>query len=657
MNVEKKGFFGRLKILSKPTGKPLWKQAVKSIFLMILAALIAKYLGFDEGLQAVMFITLIATIIIDLPLPLRKIIPLALAGFLMTFLAFVSSSLALSSLPVFLVFTVIWAFFSLSLYIFSETSGLFGFMIFTGYFISVLLVNEKANPLDWGLYIVLAYLVASILFIPKFIHRKTDILKMVASPYNPQTSLEKVLLTRQALSGVPLSKKNYELFQIGIYLNGFRSYGELILSRLSGESKEIFQDFMETASQSSLKVANGITKHQNEFDLKPIEGGLVKLQETARDQSMNTFFNVAQDMIRLFRRVEELLIDEKTSTEKLRITSPRNSLQEVLKANFNLSNMYIRHALRFTLAMTLGLMVVYLTHERSAIWITMGILIIIKPDVTSTLNNMISRVSFNFIAVILAIALGFFFPHYILVWIAFIMLFLFRAFYPTYMGLSVMAMTIFVVLIWPTGTVFENAVARIIDISIGAILAFICAYLILPSRMTVDLPGQIARTIRANREYVNAVIPSEEMVYHHEHAVTNLRKYMLEEKNLESTIKKISDTFNDVGDDLSIYNELSAANRKLAADISALATLMESGASLPDISRFKRQLIDALNDLALSVDKGVVLPRARVDRYVEGSQTPLENYLDWIRSDVKFIQEGVELGLKNSALKRYREIS
>ncbi|AUB54807.1 hypothetical protein BK007_01430 [Methanobacterium subterraneum] len=657
--MEKKGFMGKLKILSKPTGSPQWKLAARSIILMVLAVLIARYLGFDEGLLAVMFITLMATIIIDLPLPLRKIIPLALAGFLMTLLAFVSSSLALSSLPVFLFFTVVWAFFSISLYIFSETAGLFGFMVFTGYFMSVLLVNKNAPPLDWGLYIALSYLVASILFIPKLIHRKDDILKMVASPYNPRTPLEKVLLTRYALSGVPLSRRSYELFRMGTYLNGFRGYGELILSRLSGESKDIFQSFMEIASQNSLKIARSITNHENEFDLEPVDEKIVKLQETANDQSMNAVLDVAQDMSSLFRRVKELLAEEETSSNKLRIESPRNSLQEVLKANFNLRNMYIRHALRFTLAMTLGLMVVYLTHERSAIWVTMGILIIIKPDVTSTLNNMISRVSFNFTAILLAIALGFFFPHQMLVWIAFIMLFLFRAFYPTYMGLSVMAMTIFVVLVWPTGTVFENAVARIIDISIGAILAFICAYLILPSRMTVDLPGQIARTIGANREYVNAVIPSEDVVYNHEHAVTTFRKYMLEDKNLESAIKKVNDTFNDVGDDVSFYNELGATNRKLAADISALATLIESGVSLPNISRFKEQLMDALNELALSVDKSVVLPHANVDKYhgVEDVPLYLENYLDWIISDVKFIQEGVELGLKTGALKRYREMN
>jgi hypothetical protein len=70
---------------------------------------------------------------------------------------------------------------------------------------------------------------------------------------------------------------------------------------------------------------------------------------------------------------------------------------------------------------------------------------------------MIVRLSFNFVAILLAILLGLIFPHYILLWIGFLMLFFFRAFYPTYMGLSVLAMTVFVVMVWPTGTVFENS--------------------------------------------------------------------------------------------------------------------------------------------------------------------------------------------------------
>lgn len=661
--MEKKGFAGRLKILSKPTGKPMWSQAAKSIILMILAALLAKSLGFNEGIKAVMFITLIATIIIDLPLPLRKIIPMALVGFIMTFLAFISSSLALSSLPVFLFFTIIWAFLSLSMYIFSESVGLFGFIIFCGYFLSVALVNRDASTLDWGLYIILAYLVASILFLPKIWGRKKDILNRVASPFIPETSLERVLSIRETLSGIPLDRRDYELFRIGNYLTGFRGYSKLMLSRLSSESQEIFQSFLNTANESSLQIARNITTAPHPVGLESVDQGIRNIEKSVNSPDPNTknMIDVSKDIRTLLQSANDLLVGKYPSTRKLKILSPRNSLKDVLSANFNLENMYIRHALRFSLALTLGLLVVYLTHGRDALWVTMGILIIIKPDVTSTLNNIILRVSFNVAAILLAILLGFIFPHYALVWLGFLMLFLFRAFYPSYMGLSVMFLSIFVVLIWPTGPVWENAVARIIDISIGAIIAFICAYLILPSRMTVDLPGQIARVIHTNQEYAKAVIPGEEMDYNHENAVTNFRKYMLEEKNLESAIKKVDDTFNDVGDDVSLYNELGAANRKIAADISALATLIESDTTLPDISRFKEQLINALNELALSVNKNVVLPRANIDTFYPGSdvtKTPnLESYLYWITNDVKFLQEGVELGHRTGALKRYRDMT
>jgi hypothetical protein len=216
--------------------------------------------------------------------------------------------------------------------------------------------------------------------------------------------------------------------------------------------------------------------------------------------------------------------------------------------------------------------------------------------------------------------------------------------------------------------VWENALARIIDMSLGAIIAFICAYLILPSRVTVNLPKQIAKTIQTNRKYAENVLPSTAIDYNHENAASNFRNYMLEEKNMESTIKKVEDTFNDVEDDLLIYNDLRATNRKLAADLSAVATVMESNESLPDISHFKEQLINALNELALSVDKNVILPHAIVDKFNsdlefdKSSETgnlseSLENYLNWLVSDIHYMQEVVEIAVKSGALNRYRNMT
>ena len=69
--------------------------------------------------------------------------------------------------------------------------------------------------------------------------------------------------------------------------------------------------------------------------------------------------------------------------------------------------MYIRHAIRFTFAMTIGLTIVHITNDRNALWAVMGILIVLKPDITSTINNMILRVTFNLLVVIVAVVLGF----------------------------------------------------------------------------------------------------------------------------------------------------------------------------------------------------------------------------------------------------------
>jgi hypothetical protein len=61
--------------------------------------------------------------------------------------------------------------------------------------------------------------------------------------------------------------------------------------------------------------------------------------------------------------------------------------------------------------MVLALTLVYLSRERSVIWVTMGVLIILKPDITSTIDNLISRVGFNLFAIIIAIIISFIFPH------------------------------------------------------------------------------------------------------------------------------------------------------------------------------------------------------------------------------------------------------
>jgi len=226
--LEKKGLLDRFKRLSKPTGHPQWGHAFRAIILMIIAGLIAKFLGFDNAIVMVVTVTLLASIIIDISLPIRKVAILALVGFFMTMLAFISASLALSSLIVFILFTIIWAFFSISLYIFGTTEGSLGFLFFLNYFLAVLLVNNQSTTLDWAIYSIIPYAVVSILFIPKLWLEKKRINEMITVGFNPGSTIQNIIFTRNILSGIPINSNNYDIFKLGIIFKGLRSYGDLI---------------------------------------------------------------------------------------------------------------------------------------------------------------------------------------------------------------------------------------------------------------------------------------------------------------------------------------------------------------------------------------------------------------------------------------------
>ncbi len=661
--MEKKGFIGRFKILSRPTGSPKWGHAVRAVILMVLAGLTAHFLGFDKGIQAIMFVTLLASIIIDISLPVRKIAVLALLGLCMTILAFSSAYLALSSLEIFIFFTVIWAFFTTSLYIFGATEGSLGFTFFLIYFVAVLMVNTGSTPLEWCIYSIMPYLVVSILFIPKIWLEKKRIREMVTVGFNPQSSIQSVFLTMKILSGISLKSNYYDIFKFGSYLKGLREYSDLIDSRLPSNSKKCFDNFLVVADKLSLKISNNFKSNGDRVNINELDKSLLEVKScfSGNGSSQGVIFEISQGIRDVLAKSTNLI--SATSKEKKKIETSKIYFRDVLEANFNIGNVYIRHAIRFTLAMTIALIFVYLDRERSVIWVTMGILIILKPDITSTLNNLVSRVGFNLFAIVIAIIISFIFPHYVLIWLAFIMLFFFRAFFPGYMALSIMAITVFIVLVWPTGTVFENAIARLVDISIGGIIAFIFAYVILPSRVTVNLPDQLIKTIKANINYANHVLDISKG-YDPENIAKCFKNYAREDNNLEAGIKKLEDTFDDINDDLNLYNGLMVINKKIAADLTAAsAILVKNPQKLQqdtDINITKLKDTLPKFEISLNGDIGQLkldLNIFKVDYPYDMQNNELKQLLDWIMADIQLAAQGMDIAVETGALSRYTKLN
>ncbi|MGZ7136012.1 MAG: FUSC family protein [Methanobacterium sp.] len=657
--MERRGILERFKRFSKPTGSPQWGQAVRALILMILTGFIAHLLGFDNGIKAIMFVTLLASIIIDISLPIRKVAVLALAGLFMTVLAFMSASLALTGIEIFLFFTVLWAFFSISMYIFGVMEGSLGFVFFLIYFVAVLVVNAKSSPFDWAIYSILSYLVVSLLFIPKIWLEKNRIREMVTVGFSPGSSIQNILVTNSILSGIPLNSNNYDIFKLGSYFRALRTYSDIITSRLTSKSQSIFKGFLDASDELGRKIKDNFKSNKGTVDIKEFNGQLSTLKShfLGNEDSNEAVIELSHNIREILVKSNGILSRE-TGNGVNKIESPKKSLREVLDANFNLNNLYIRHAIRFTLAITIGLIFVYLTRERSAIWITMGILIILKPDITSTIDNLISRVGFNLFAIIIAIIISLIFPQGLLIWLAFIMLFLFRAFYPGYMGLSIIAMTVFVVLVWPTGTVFDNAIARLVDVGIGGIIAFICAYVILPSRLTVDLPEKLFNTIKANIRYADNVLINTSKEFNKDKASKCLKNYMMEENNMEAALKKLEDSYKDVKDDLGLYQEILASNNKLTADLTAAAALLSADKELLenfDILMIKNSLRELEN--FVSGDTEILKFSLETDNSRNDTNSDMEQLMSWIISDLQLIIKGTQIAAETGLLSRYRKLS
>ena len=660
--MEKKGLVSRFKRLSAPTGKPLWGHAFRAVGLAILSVIIAYFIGLRQGIEIIFMVVLFASVLMDQAIPFRKSVTFSVIGFILMSLAFVSASVAhMFGLPFFIVLTIIWSFFPFTLYIFGKAEGLFGYLIFISYYTATVLIKSSTNVFDLIIYVLFAYLIASILLVWKFIQRDNYKRKMVASGFDPNTSINKIGSVRRILAGVPINESYHHLFDYGLYLTGLRNYGRTVQSRLTGKVAVLFENFLNESNSVSSAIADHIVNKKGEVNLKNVKSNLNELNLYMDEKGAESVKFLADNFIKFFEDSNRILSSpiNQNEEETVKIT-PLNkmSFKQVIKSRFNLDSLYIRHALRFTIAMVITLSFVFIDHSRDPAWIAMGVLIVLKPDVTSTWDNMITRVSFNLFAVILAIILAFIFPHYMLLIFALVALFFFRAFLPNYIGLSILAVSVFTVFVWPQGEVINNAAARIIDILIGSIVSIILVYGVLPKRLMINLPDQVSNVLKVNQDYSKLVLSGN---YDIKTATSKLETALLEYNNLESSLKKVQDSFKDVSEDLEIYEEISSACYNLTEDISAIVGYEHD--SKLDFSPLIDLSSKILDVLVVAIEKDEI-PEELPDMHIYSKlsdtlqeQKEIKQYFEWIVSDIYLIHYCIKKAVETGALTRYKNIN
>lgn len=180
-----------------------------------------------------------------------------------------------------------------------------------------------------------------------------------------------------------------------------------------------------------------------------------------------------------------------------------------IRDSFTINALIFRHALRMGVFMALGVLLYLALNPDHGYWITLTILVILKPDFGGTIERtyyrVLGTVVGGILGALLAATIHFDPLLYLLMAILGVLAF---SQLPNNYGLFVILLTPFVILLIDLSQPgnWEIAGIRILNTLIGGIMALVATYLFLPGWQRRFLPEQLARTIEANRAYFRAVI-------------------------------------------------------------------------------------------------------------------------------------------------------
>jgi uncharacterized membrane protein YccC len=187
---------------------------------------------------------------------------------------------------------------------------------------------------------------------------------------------------------------------------------------------------------------------------------------------------------------------------------PMRLLLNRFLANCSWSSVYARHAIRLTVAVTIADIAQHLLPLEHAQWILLSVILVLRPDFSTTFTRGVSRVMGTVAGAILASVIAAFHPNdttYVTLAIVFAGL-AFALFNVSYAIYS-MAITGYVVYMLAFGGAVEHtsAIDRVIATALGGTLALV-AYAVWPAWSRVHVGDDLADLVDAQRKYIGLVL-------------------------------------------------------------------------------------------------------------------------------------------------------
>jgi uncharacterized membrane protein YgaE (UPF0421/DUF939 family) len=320
-------------------------------------------------------------------------------------------------------------------------------------------------------------------------------------------------------------------------------------------------------------------------------------------------------------------------------------------------------------------MATLVTNSFHAFWITITIFFVLKPDISSSFNEMIVRVIATIVGVILAIIIS-----GILVTLGvpiiiygFIVLTLaiMCAYKNGYIFLIALTMfLIFLLAILQPGNILASGLARFVDIIIGSVIAFAVGYFILPSRLKINLKLQVINRLISNTDYINnAIIPTLENTESKKKIGLAIQEMLLSHNNLKASVNNIINSSDDAGKDIKVLNSITEANDRLSRDLTAFVNKLNTSEDIhpiwePTTIRIELVLTDLKNSIKNGIDPQPLPDSGLISAEIDEIKIKSDDmnskivfeYLKWIISDTTGLYYSIKKAKDRRIFKKYKNL-
>jgi uncharacterized membrane protein YccC len=246
-----------------------------------------------------------------------------------------------------------------------------------------------------------------------------------------------------------------------------------------------------------------------------------------------------------------------------------------LRANLNLQSSAFRHAMRLSAMVALGNILERGFYWRRSYWLPMTIVLVLKPEFTTTFSRGLLRISGTIVGLFLATALFHFLPYTIPMQIVLIFVFtlLLRWVGPANYGIFGVAVSaLIVLLIAITGVSPKDLIwARGINTAAGGALALL-AYWVWPTWERTRVSERIAQMLDAYREYFHAL--TESYLRNENSNADDLDRLRLAARrarsNLEASMDRLSAEPGTTAEQMNQLNALLASSHRFVHGVMAL---------------------------------------------------------------------------------------